>query len=64
MLDGNPTDKVANIAFKNVEATAETVAFPNKYPDVKFKNVTLNGAPLKAASGVHDAPAVKPLKPD
>ena len=64
VLDGNPTDKVANIAFKNVEATAETVAFPNKYPDVKFENVTLNGAPLKAASGVRDAPAVKPLKPD
>ena len=64
VLDGNPTDKVANIAFKNVEATAENVAFPNKYPDVKFDNVTLNGTPLKASQEVREAQAVKPLKPD
>ncbi|WP_426060973.1 glycoside hydrolase family 28 protein [Hymenobacter sp. B1770] len=63
VLDGNPTDKVSNITFKNVEATAETAAFPNKYADVKFENVTLNGAPLKA-QGVQQGQAVKPLKPD
>ena len=64
VLDGNPTDKVSNITFKNVEATAEKAAFPNKYADVKFDNVTLNGAPLKAAQTVQAGPAVTPLKPD
>ena len=64
VLNGNPTDQVSNIVFKNVEATAETAAFPNKYPNVKFQNVTLNGAPLKATPGPQDGPVVKPLKPD
>ncbi|SFQ59536.1 glycoside hydrolase family 28 protein [Hymenobacter arizonensis] len=63
VLNGNSTDKVSNITFKNVVATAETPAFPNKYPDVKFENVTLNGAPLKA-QGVQQGQAVKPLMPD
>jgi uncharacterized protein (DUF39 family) len=64
VLNGNPTDQVSNITFKNVEATAETAAFPNKYPGVKFQNVTLNGVPLKTGSGTQEAPVVKPLKPD
>ncbi|WP_205703425.1 glycoside hydrolase family 28 protein [Hymenobacter radiodurans] len=64
VLNGNPTDKVSNITFKNVDATAETAAFPNKYSDVKFKQVTLNGVALKAAPGNQDGPVVKPLKPD
>ena len=62
VLNGNPTDKVSNITFKNVQATAETADFPNKYLDVKFEKVTLNGAPLKAS--VREGSAVKPLKPD
>ncbi|OUJ71393.1 glycoside hydrolase family 28 protein [Hymenobacter crusticola] len=64
VLDGNPTDKVSNITFKNVEATAETATFPNKYADVKFDHVTLNGAPLKASQAVQKGAAVTPLKPD
>jgi polygalacturonase len=64
VLNGNPTDKVSDITFKNVEATADNAAFPNIYPNVKFDNVTLNGAPLKASSGAQAAPAVTPLKPD
>jgi polygalacturonase len=64
VLDGNPTDKVENIVFKNVEATAQKVEFPNKYPAVKFQNVTLNGAPLKATQDARTGPAVTPLKPD
>ncbi|MBF9222779.1 glycoside hydrolase family 28 protein [Hymenobacter ruricola] len=64
MLNGNPTDKVSNITFKNVEATADNATFPNKYADVKFENVTLNGAPLKAAPVAPQAPAAPPLKPD
>jgi hypothetical protein len=47
-----------------VDATAETAAFPNKYPNVKFTKVTLNGAPLQAAPAVTEGPVVKPLKPD
>ncbi|MDF7815053.1 glycosyl hydrolase family 28 protein [Hymenobacter sp. YC55] len=64
VLDGNPTDKVTNINFKNVVATAEKVAFPNKYPDVKFEKVTLNGAPLKASKAVREGAEVNPLRPD
>jgi polygalacturonase len=62
VLNGNPTDQVSNITFRNVEATSPASTFPNKYADVKFTNVTLNGAPLKAAQA--EAPAVTPLKPD
>ena len=64
VLDGNATDKVSNITFQNVEATAEAAAFPNKYPDVKFEHVTLNGAPLKAVATALTGPAVTLLEPD
>jgi polygalacturonase len=64
VLTGNPTDKVSNITFKNVVATADNATFPNQYSDVKFENVTLNGAPLKAAPVVQAAPDAKALKPD
>ncbi|MBD2721601.1 glycoside hydrolase family 28 protein [Hymenobacter armeniacus] len=64
VLNGNPTDKVSNIAFKNVTATADQAAFPNKYADVKFDNVTLNGAALKTGAAGTAAPAATPLKPD
>lgn len=45
-IEGNPADKVSNIVFRNINARAETPALKNKYSDVKFKNVTVNGAPL------------------
>jgi polygalacturonase len=64
VLNGNPTDKVSNITFRNVDATAETATFPNKYPDVKFERVTLNGAPLTAAQSMQEGKAVTPLKAD
>jgi polygalacturonase len=64
VLNGNLTDKVSNFTFSNVAATAPTAAFPNKYPDVKFTNVTLNGAPLEARQTVREAGDVVPLKPD
>ncbi|MVN78866.1 exopolygalacturonase [Hymenobacter sp. HMF4947] len=64
VLEGNPTDKVENIVFKQVEATAEKAAFPNKYATVKFENVTLNGTPLKATQEIQQAPAATPLRPD
>ncbi|UOQ97269.1 glycosyl hydrolase family 28 protein [Hymenobacter sp. 5317J-9] len=64
VLTGNPTDKVSNITFKNVTATADQATFPNKYADVKFDNVTLNGEPLKTGAASQSAPATTPLKPD
>jgi hypothetical protein len=63
VLNGNATDKVSNSTCKNVEATAETAAFPNRYSDVKFDNVTLNSAPLKSQTA-QAGQAVTPLKPD
>jgi polygalacturonase len=63
-LNGNPTDKVSDITFKNVDATADNAAFPNIYPSVKFDNVTLNGVSLKATPTGTTAPATTPLKPD
>ncbi len=43
---GNPDDKVYNIVFKDITATAETPTLQNKYPDIKVENVIVNGAPL------------------
>lgn len=65
MLAGNPTDKVSNIAFKNVTATSPKATFTNKYPSIVFDNVTLNGAPVRAvkASDIPAEPA-KALQPD
>ncbi|WP_345953045.1 glycosyl hydrolase family 28 protein [Mucilaginibacter sp. PAMB04168] len=45
-MEGNMADKVANVIFENVEATAKNPQFKNKYQDIKAKNVTLNGTPL------------------
>ena len=44
VLDGNPDDKVSDIVFKNINATAEKPDFINKYPkEVHFDHVILNG---------------------
>ncbi len=45
-MEGNPADTVANIVFKDINATAETPAFKTKYADIKMENVTVNGAPF------------------
>lgn len=65
LLAGNPTDKIENIVFKNVEATSPKPTFTNKYPSIVFDNVTLNGAPVQAAkaSDAQSEPS-KPLQPD
>jgi len=64
MLNGNPTDKVSDIVFTNVEATSPKATFTNIYPSVKFKNVTLNGAPVKPVEAAPGGAAAKPLMPD
>lgn len=44
VLNGNPNDKVADILFKNIIATAKRTGFVNEYPkEVRFENVILNG---------------------
>jgi polygalacturonase len=45
-LQGNPSDTVSNIVFKNIEATAESPALKTKYSDIKTENVIVNGSPM------------------
>jgi polygalacturonase len=45
VLNGNPSDKVSDIVFTNVEATSPKSTFTNSYPTVQFNHVTLNGTP-------------------
>lgn len=47
VMDGNPTDKVSNILFKNIHATVQDTTFKNVYKDVKFEDVTVNGEEFK-----------------
>lgn len=46
-MEGNPSDLVSNIVFRNINATADTPALKNKYTDVKAENVMVNGAKLR-----------------
>ena len=45
-MEGNPSDQVSNVLFKNITAIAKTPGLNNKYQDVKAQNVTINGTPL------------------
>jgi hypothetical protein len=45
-LQGNPSDTVSNIVFKNIIATAETPTLKTKYSDIKTENVIVNGSPM------------------
>ncbi|MBP1638452.1 MAG: exopolygalacturonase [Bacteroidetes bacterium] len=46
IIEGNPTDQVSNIIFKNITATAEVPELTTKYQNIKAVNVTVNGKPL------------------
>ncbi|WP_205499793.1 glycoside hydrolase family 28 protein [Rufibacter psychrotolerans] len=46
VMEGNPSDVVQDIVFRNVKATAENPTLKNKYPGVKMDNVTVNGTEL------------------
>lgn len=48
VMNGNPADRVSNVVFKNIKATVEKTGFTNKYEDVKFENVIVNGTALVA----------------
>ncbi len=43
VIAANPDDKVENFEFENVTVKAESDIFRCNYPDVKLKNVTVNG---------------------
>jgi polygalacturonase len=45
-MQGNKSDQVSNIVFKNIEATAKSPELKSKYKDVKVKDVKVNGATL------------------
>ena len=45
-IEGNPSDKISNIQFKNIVATAKEPELKCKYPEIKIENVIVNGAPL------------------
>jgi polygalacturonase len=45
-LEGNANDKVSDITFKNIEATAKTEGLKTKYPRIKLENVLVNGKAL------------------
>ncbi|MEI7503263.1 MAG: glycosyl hydrolase family 28 protein, partial [Paludibacter sp.] len=46
IMEGNKSDKVSNISFKNIEVTATVPELKTKYKDIKVENVMVNGAPL------------------
>ncbi len=46
-MEGNPTDTVSNIVFKDVNATAGTATLKTKYTGIKLENVVVNGTPFQ-----------------
>lgn len=42
-MQGNPLDEVSDFSFQNVEVTTPNPMLKNKYEDVKFENVVVNG---------------------
>jgi polygalacturonase len=45
-LEGNANDKVSDIIFKNIDATAKTDGLKTKYHRIKLENVLVNGKAL------------------
>jgi len=42
-MQGNPLDQVSDFSFQNVEVTTPNPMLKNKYENVKFENVVVNG---------------------
>ena len=42
-MQGNPLDQVSDFSFQNVEVTTPNPILKNKYEEVKFENVVVNG---------------------
>lgn len=45
-MEGNSSDKVSDILFNNVTATAEAAMLKTNYTGIQFKNVSVNGIPF------------------
>lgn len=45
-MNGNPLDKLSGFAFQNLQITTKNPVLKNKYDDVKYENVIVNGEPL------------------
>jgi len=45
-IEGNPSDQISNILFKNIKATATEPELKCNYPGIKTENVIVNGTPL------------------
>ena len=46
VMEGNSSDIVSSVVFKNITATSENPALKTKYQGVKVEKVTVNGRPL------------------
>jgi hypothetical protein len=42
-MEGNATDTVSNIVFRDIQAKAEKATLKTKYTGIKFENVVVNG---------------------
>jgi polygalacturonase len=45
-IEGNPSDSVSAIVFRDINATAQSPSLKNNYPGVKTERVIVNGAPF------------------
>jgi len=45
-MNGNPLDKLSGFTFQNLQITTNNPVLKNKYDDVKYENVIVNGEPL------------------
>ena len=45
-MNGNPLDKLSGFTFQNLQITTKNPVLKNKYDDVKYENVIVNGEPL------------------
>jgi len=45
-MEGNPSDTVSNITFRNITATAEKAELKTNYTGITFDKVLVNGAPF------------------
>ena len=45
-MNGNPLDKLSGFSFLNLQITTKNPVLKNKYDEVKYENVIVNGEPL------------------
>lgn len=45
-MEGNPTDTVSNIVFKDITATATDATLKTRYTGIRYEHVTVNDVPI------------------